>query len=110
MKKYLLPLFALLLSVSVCDLLPAQATDAAKNQSVDSKPYRILSSGKKITIQAKQPIKTVIVWASNGHRLVEQKDIKSNSFSFDITIPEKIFFMRVDMEDGKMYTQKLGVQ
>lgn len=110
MKKHLLLLFSLSLTLAVSVHLPAQENPAAKTVSTDSKPFRILTSGKKITIQSKQNLKTVIVWTSNGHRLVEQKDINSNSYSFNITIPDKIFFVRVDMEDGKMYTQKLGVQ
>lgn len=110
MKKHLLLLFTLSMIFAVSAHLPAQETPAAKTANTDTKPFRILTAGKKITIQAKQNIKTVIVWTSNGHRLVEQKDINSDSYSFNITIPEKIFFVRVDMEDGKMYTQKLGVQ
>ena len=109
MKKHLLLLFVVLLCGSVLHHLPAQ-TPSAKVETTSPRPFKILTSGKKVTIQAKQTIKTVIVWTSNGHRLVEQKNVNSSSYSFNITIPEKLFFVRLDMEDGRMYTQKLGVQ
>lgn len=87
----------------------AQIT-SAKTESRLAEPFRILTSGKKITIQAKQNIKEVMVWTSNGHRLIEQKEINSSTYSFTITINEKIFFLRVDMADGKMFTKKIGIQ
>jgi hypothetical protein len=110
MKYHLLPALLLVFSISVSGPAPAQQPTSAKTENKSANPFRILTSGKKITIQAKQNIKTVIVWTSSGHRLVEQKDINATNYSFEITIPEKVFFVRVDMEDNKMYTQKIGVQ
>ena len=81
---------------------------AASNTSVQ-KPYKVLTNGKQITIQSNQTLKSVLVWTSSGHRLVEQKKIDAGSFSFTIIVKEKIFFMLVEMEDGKRYTSKLGV-
>jgi hypothetical protein len=92
-------------------LLPVSGQSiSAKTESKLAEPFRILTSGKRITIHAKQNIKEVMVWTSNGHRLIEQKEINSNSYSFDVTIAEKIFFLRVDMADGKMFTKKIGIQ
>lgn len=81
------------------------------NQKITAvqKPYKILTNGKKITIQSKENLKTVLVWTASGHRFVEQKKINASSFSFTITIKEKIFFIMVEMEDGNRYTSKLGV-
>ena len=78
------------------------------NTSVQ-KPYKVLTNGKQITVQSKQILKSVLVWTSSGHRIVEQKKIDAASFSFTITVKEKIFFIMVEMEDGKRYTSKLGV-
>jgi hypothetical protein len=96
-------------SVSVTRHLPAQ-NESTKVENSTPRPFKILTSGKKITIQSKQNLKTVIVWTANGHRLIEEKNVNATTYSFNVTIPEKVFFVRVDMEDGKMYTQKLGVQ
>ena len=105
-------LWATLLSLSlfVTLIAPAQSYNSDKNEISAAKPYKILTNGKRITVQAKHNIKTVFVWTSNGHRVVEQKEINTTSYSFNITVPEKLFFMRIDMEDGNKFTQKIGVQ
>ena len=96
-----------------CNLLFSQLTIAqaeVKTENKSNPPFRVLTSGKKITIQAKQNIQSVMVWTSAGHRLIEEKEINATAYSFNITINEKIFYVRVDMADGKMYTKKIGVQ
>ena len=103
--------FVIFISCCLPLLRPVSAqTVSAKIESKSTEPFRILTSGKRITIQAKQNIKEVMVWTSNGHRLIEQKEINSSTYSFDVTIAEKIFFLRVDMADGKMFTKKIGIQ
>jgi len=105
-------LWATLLSLSlfVSLIAPAQSYNSDKKEIAAPKPYKILTNGKRITVQSKQNIKTVFVWTANGHRFIEQKEINSNSYSFNITIAEKFFFARIELEDGKMYSQKFGVQ
>jgi hypothetical protein len=98
------------LSLSVSLVAPAQSYNSDKKEIAAAKPYRILTNGKRITIQSKQNIKTVFVWTTNGHRVVEQKEINATSYTFYITVSEKVFFMRIDMEDGNKFTQKIGVQ
>lgn len=75
-----------------------------------NKPFKVLTSGKQITIQSKKTIRSVMVWTAGGHRIVEQKQI--NTVSFDFTAPpkENIFFAMIEMEDGKRYTEKIGVK
>jgi hypothetical protein len=97
-------------SLSLAGPVVGQSPETSVKVNNTAKPFKILTSGKKITIQSKQNISSVIVWTSGGHRLVEQKDINATSYSFNITVQEKIFFVRVDMGDGKMYSQKVGVQ
>lgn len=75
-----------------------------------AKPYKILTSGKQITIQSKQDIKSVMVWTSNGHRFIEQKEINSSTFKFTVTVDIKIFFLLFETTEGKRYTEKLAVQ
>lgn len=99
--------------ISCCLLFlnPVSAQSAtAKIENKSTVPFRIHTSGKRITIQSKQNIQAIMVWTAAGHRVIEQKEINSNIYTFDITIAEKIFFVRVDMEDGKVFTRKIGVQ
>ena len=110
MMKHHLWATLLSLSLSVSLIAPAQSYNSDKNEISAAKPYKILTNGKRITVQAKQNIKAVFVWTTNGHRVIEQKEINSASYIFNITVPEKVFFIRVDFEDGKKFTQKLGVQ
>lgn len=90
----------------------AQAKSSGNSKDLSTsvqKPYKVLTNGKQITVQSKQILKSVLVWTASGHRIVEQKKIDAASFSFTITVKEKIFFIMVEMEDGKRYTSKLGV-
>jgi len=90
-----------LLSVTV------QAQGNSKEKK-ELKPYKIFTSGKHITIKGSKEISHVMLWASGGNRVVEQKEINAPSFSFTIPINDKFFFLMVGFEDGKVYTQKLG--
>ena len=82
------------------------------SQSVkkESKPYKFLTSGKEITIKSSLNIQHIMVWTTSGHRVVEQRDINAASFTFTIPINEKIYFMMVGLEGGKVYTEKIGIQ
>ena len=98
-----------------CIALGAQAqnsTSGIRTRSTENlaKPYRILTSGKQITIKSTKAIKSVMVWASGGDRVHEQKDINTALYNFRITVSEKIFFIRVQLEDGNTYSEKIGIQ
>ena len=101
--------------LSFCGIIAlanAQAKTSGNSEELRTsaqKPYKVLTNGKQITIQSKQTLKYILVWTASGHRIVEQKKIDAASFSFAITVKEKIFFIMVEMEDGKRYTSKLGV-
>lgn len=96
-----------------CSYGQNDATSSNERIAIDktvSKPYKILSAGKKITIQSKNNIKRIFVWTSDGHRIVEQHDLNISSYSFTIPVNEKYFFLMVEMRDGKRYSEKFGVQ
>lgn len=104
--------FSILLFLNFSLLVNAQETPSGNPDAIKTdiqKPYKILTNGKQISIQSKQNIKSVLVWTASGHRIVEQKKINALSFSFTITVNEKIFFILVEMTDGNRYTSKLGV-
>ena len=75
-----------------------------------ARPYRILTSGRQITIKSSKTIKSVMVWTSGGNRVHEQKDINTALYNFRITVNEKVFFIRVQLADGNTYSEKIGVQ
>lgn len=82
------------------------------NQPVkkESRPYKILTSGKQITIKSTKNIQNIMLWTTDGHRVVEQREINTNSYSFTIPINEKIYFLMVGMDGGKIYTEKIGLR
>jgi len=74
------------------------------------KPFRILTAGKRITIQSKTDIKKLMLWTASGHRLVEEKNLNTSTYTYAITIAERIFFLMVELADGKRYTEKFAVK
>ena len=85
-------------------------TAVVKNFEKTAKPYTILTSGKQVTIKCLKEIKNLMVWSSGGNRVLEQKNINANQYNFRINIKEKIFFIMIQLADGKTYSEKLGVQ
>ena len=85
---------------------PANETENAKT----NKPYKILTSGKQVTVKSTKDIKSVMVWTASGHRIVEEKEVNAASFSFTIYVSEKVFFVMIQFEGSKPYTEKIGVQ
>ncbi len=76
----------------------------------ETRPYKILNSGKHITIKSSRNILHVMLWTNNGHRVIEQREINADSYTFTIPINEKIFFLMVGLEGGKIYTERIGIQ
>ncbi len=116
-KKYTMMAFRQTVALFVITCLsiltqaqPADTSAPVKETEKISKPYRIQTSGKQVTIKSTKDIKSIIVWTSDGHRIVEQKDVNTASYSFRITVKEKIFFIRVQLIDGKTYSEKIGVE
>lgn len=89
---------------------PSGIDKSVKEIEKSSKPYRILTSGKQVTIKSEKDIKSIIVWTSDGNRILEHKDVNGNSYTFRITVREKMFYIRVQLEDGKTYSEKIGVE
>ena len=77
-----------------------------------TKPFKILTSGKRITIQSNSnnTITRIIIWTSTGHRIVEQNELDVPFYSFTIPGNDKIFFLMLEMKNGWRYTDKFGVQ
>jgi hypothetical protein len=94
-------------------LLPAQPVNtstAVKENEKSNKPYHILTSGKLVTIKSSKTIKNLMVWTAGGNRILEEKNLNSSNYSFRITVNEKVFFVMVQLTNGKTYSEKIGVQ
>lgn len=89
---------------------PIKQATTVKEIEKPAKPYRILTSGKQVTIKCTKEIKNLMVWTSGGNRILEQKNINADHYNFRITIKEKIFFIMIRLADGKTYSEKIGVQ
>jgi hypothetical protein len=76
----------------------------------DNKPYKILTAGKQVTVKSTREIKTIMVWTSSGHRVIEEKAVNSTSFSFNLKVTEKVFFIMIQLEGSKPYTEKIGIE
>lgn len=76
----------------------------------ETKPFKILISGKQVTIKSTREINHVMLWTSGGNRLVEQKDIHDNNFSFRIPVNGSYFFLMIALANGKVYTEKIGLR
>jgi len=47
---------------------------------------------------------------STPYRILEHKDVNASDYNFRITVNEKIFFVMLQMADGKVYSEKIGIQ
>ena len=104
-------LIASLLSINCFIYAQPKSSPPLQGTNADTtvKPYKLLTNGKQITIQSKQEIRSVMVWTSSGHRIVEQKEINAATYKFTIAVNERIFFMMLETVDGKRFTEKIGV-
>lgn len=76
----------------------------------DIKPYQLFTSGKQLTIKSTKNIRQVMVWTISGNRVVEQREVNNNSYTINIPVDHKTFFLMVGLSDGKVYTEKIGIR
>lgn len=86
----------------------AQPDNDSFKQTV--KPYRILTSGKQVTVKSTKLIKNIMVWTASGHRIVEQRDVNASTFNFNAPAKEKIYFIMIQYDGMKPFTEKVGIQ
>ena len=75
-----------------------------------TKPFKVLTNGKQITIQSKQNLKSLMVWTASGHRFIEEKGLTTTSYSFTVPARETIFYIMLETAEGKRFTEKMGVK
>lgn len=101
-----------LLAVTILSatLFVSQAQPEISPAAKESKPYKLLTAGKQITIKSSKQIKHVMLWTTGGNRVVEQREINNSSFVVNIPVNQKSFFLMVGLSDGKIYTEKIGLR
>jgi hypothetical protein len=104
--RQLMAVSILSVSLSVSKAQPPASQTIKK----EARPYQILTLGKQIIIKSNRTIEHIMLWTTSGHRVVEQRDINAVSYTFTIPIDEKIFFLMLGLEGGKIYTEKIGIQ
>jgi hypothetical protein len=102
MKKYICSMMA------VCSLLFFSFGLSAQNNNKEAKPYKLFSSGKQLRISSTQTLKEVMIWTTDGHRVVEQKRINNNTVTISIPINRNYFFVMIGLVNGKIYTENLA--
>lgn len=75
-----------------------------------AKPYRILTSGKQVTVKSSKLMKNIMVWTASGHRIVEQREVNAGTFNFTTPAKEKICFIMIQYDGMKPFTEKVGIQ
>src|SRR5689334_11489459 len=79
------------------NLLKAQASDTLTASEISDKkppkPFRILTEGKRITIQSKQDINRIMVWSASGNRFVEETNVNASNYNFNVPSGEKYVFI-----------------
>jgi len=81
----------------------------AQSPKKETKPYRVITSGRQLTIKSSKSINNIMVWTTEGNRVVEQKNINNNSFTIDIPVYRKAFYLMISLTNGKIYTEKIGI-
>ena len=104
--RRLLAVAALSVSFLASRAQPA-GNDPIKKETL---PYKVLITGKQVTIKSDRNIQHIMLWTNGGNRVVEQRDINAGAYTFTIPINEKLFFLMVGLEGGKIYTEKIGIQ
>jgi len=83
---------------------------ARKDFSSNSKPFKLLTSGSQVTVQAKQNLVRITVWKANGQRLLDKEGLSSTQFSFTSNNGDRFYFIMLELADGSRFTEKLGLQ
>jgi len=97
-------------SFSLANLAQANEKPAREINPPVIKTFKVLTNGRQITFQSKFIIKSLMMWTASGHRFVEEKNINQNNFTVNISIKEKIFFVMLEMADGKRFTDKIAIK
>ncbi len=83
--------------------LPVQAQSPQK----ETKPYKVILSGRQLTIRSSKAIRLLMLWTTDGYRVVEQKIMDQTSCTIEIPVHRKAFYLMIGLTNGKIYTEKI---
>ena len=113
MKPFIRKAILVFVLFSATYIINAQAKQSPISEITtvpSAKPFKVLTNGKQITIQSKQNLRSLMVWTASGHRIVEEKELTTTSYSFTLPAREKVFFIVIETAEGKRFTEKMGVK
>ncbi len=87
-----------------------QGSKATVKVETAAKPYKLITSGTNVTIRSTTAIKSILVWTAEGKRIVEEKEINATNYNFRLTANARYFFIRIQMKDGKSFSEKIGTR
>jgi hypothetical protein len=96
-----------LFSTSIFISSQAQVTESTGKEP---RPYKVSNNGRQVTLKSSKTMQHVMLWTTDGHRIVEQKELNSSNYTFSVPGNSKLFFMMVGFGDGKIYTEKIGLR
>ena len=75
------------------------------NQKVN--PYRIYQAGNQLVVQNTSSIESLVVWNSQGKRLIEKKNIQQGTTHVSLNNSTGFAFVHINLEDGTRFTEKV---
>ena len=106
--RFCVAIFFLSTSIATAYGQPAGRRSAEADLRPETKPYKVLTSGNQVTIRCTKDIKTLMAWTTTGSRILE-KTVLAQLYSFRIPTQHKMVFLRIELTDGKTYSEKVGI-
>lgn len=73
-------------------------------------PYKIYPSRGRLVITSKYLLNELIVWGSDGKRLLERKNVPEGVLYLPLPHTPGVVFVHISMADGKRYTEKIVIR
>ncbi len=70
-------------------------------------PYRIYQNGNNLVVQNTSSIESLVIWNSQGKRLLEKKNIEQGTTYVPLNNSKGFAFVHINLEDGTRFTEKI---
>src|SRR4029078_12627962 len=81
-------------------LISSQA-QVAESTGKEPRPYKVSNNGRQVTLKSSKTMQHVMLWTTDVHRVIEQREINNSTCSFTVPVSNKLFFLMVGFGDGK---------
>ena len=106
----MIPLMKSILLLSLIIFSLSNASHAQETGKDTKIPYKVITESNRITLKSTMKMKKILVWTASGHRIAEEHNLDTYTWSYRVTIPENIFFLMVETADGKRTTKRIGLR